>query len=196
MISSFSVTGVCFLLARCVRLYNHQSRDTAFFFLVRLAIGPSGTAFAFAFAFGSGFGVGTALGMAHLNIVPLAILVLFGSTPLSWSCVKILALTGFASAHPSSFRMRRLTLVSSSRPSFSNASCQHTSQKSFLVTSRSADSQALRDTSPELLLTHRSSHILRSLRFSLLNACVSAGWRSHVSFAGTYTSRIPRRVAR
>ena len=76
MISSFSVTGVCFLLARCVRLYNHQSRDTAFFFLVRLAIGPSGTAFAFAFAFGSGFGVGTALGMAHLNIVPLAILVL------------------------------------------------------------------------------------------------------------------------
>ena len=120
----------------------------------------------------------------------------FGSTPLSWSCVKILALTGFASAHPSSFRMRRLTLVSSSRPSFSNASCQHTSQKSFLVTSRSADSQALRDTSPELLLTHRSSHILCSLRFSLLNACVSAGWRSHVSFAGTYTSRIPRRVAR
>ena len=141
-------------------------------------------------------GVGTALGMAHLNIVSLAILVLFGSTPLNWSCVKILALTGFASAHPSSFRMRRLTLVSSSRPSFSNASCQHTSQKSFLVTSRSADSQALRDTSPELLLTHRSSHILRSLRFSLLNACVSAGWRSHVSFAGTYTSRIPRRVAR
>ena len=70
MISSFSVTGVSFLLARCVRLYNHQSRDTAFFFLVRLAIGPSGTAFAF--AFGSGFGVGTALGMAHLNTVPLA----------------------------------------------------------------------------------------------------------------------------